>query len=47
MGRRSLRRTVASGVFALVVLLIAAFVPSSPPRTDQRPNIVLILTDDH
>jgi N-acetylglucosamine-6-sulfatase len=46
MGRRSLGRTVASAVFALVVLLVAAFVPSSPPRPDRRPNIVLILTDD-
>jgi arylsulfatase A-like enzyme len=46
MGRRPMGRTVAPVVLALVVLLVAGFVPSSPPRTDRRPNIVLILTDD-
>jgi arylsulfatase A-like enzyme len=39
-------RTAAPVVLAFVVLLVAGFVPSSPPRTDRRPNIVLILTDD-
>src|SRR6266508_2140825 len=46
MGRRPLGRTVAAAVLALIVLLVAAFVPSAAPGTDRRPNIVLILTDD-
>jgi arylsulfatase A-like enzyme len=46
MGRRPMGRTAAPVVLALVVLLVAGFVSSSPPRTDRRPNIVLILTDD-
>jgi N-acetylglucosamine-6-sulfatase len=46
MRRPSLRRTVAASGLALVVLLVAAFVPSPSPPPDRRPNIVLILTDD-
>lgn len=46
MGKRPVGRTVAAAVLSLVVLLVAGFVPSSPPRPDGRPNIVLILTDD-